>query len=546
MTQRTTARRAGATVAAALLGATCLGGIAHASLVTSGYDTSNGTGTLGPAAPGDAITRAQIISRAQDWMNAQVPYSQTEGWEDSGTGGPYRMDCSGFVSMAWGLTTSMVTSTLPEVATVTDSNISGDENINPGDALDYTADHVVLFDHWTDNSGDFAYDAEHTTGQVTNQSTDNIDDSTLEGYAMSDFEALQYNDLAAGSPNPGSTAADGSHQASPVVAQNDGTVDLLYQGTDGTADHDWYVAGSSWAGPSSVGGTLASEPSTVTTVAGTVDSFWKGTDGNLWHSYTTGGKWSTPVSLGYGTLGSAPYAVGQANGTIDVFWRGANDDHLWLAQYTAGVGWSSSAIDLGGDIAAGTVPAPVSSVAGTTDVFFKGTDGNLWHVYTSNYGTSWTAAVSLGYGTLGSSPTATGHADGTVDVTWRGANDDHVWLGHYTAGVGWSSSARDLGGDVMAGTVPTPVTSHDYTTDILFEGTDGNLWHVFSNDYGVEWAPAVSLGMGTITQPLAAGQTDGTVDVFWKGTADNHMWHAWYNAGGGWTTSPVNMGGSAE
>jgi len=100
--------------------------------------------------------------------------------------------------MAWGLQNSLVTSTLPNVATVTDGNISGDTDLNPGDALDYTADHVVLFDHWTDSSGDFAYDAEHTYGQVANQMTDNIYDSTLEGYAMSDFEALQYNNITSG------------------------------------------------------------------------------------------------------------------------------------------------------------------------------------------------------------------------------------------------------------------------------------------------------------------------------------------------------------
>ena len=245
------------------------------------------------------------------------------------------------------------------------------------------------------------------------------------------------------------TAPDGSHQASQVVDQNDGTVDLLYEGADGSLDHDWYIPGSSWAGPTSLGGaTMGSEPSTVNTVAGTVDTFWEGQDGDLWHSFTTGGTWNAPVDLGYGTLGSAPRAIGQANGTIDVFWRGANDDHLWLA--------------------------------------------------------------------------------------------------HYTAGVGWSSSARDLGGDIAAGTVPAPVTSADPTTDIFFEGTDGNLWHVFSNDYGQNWSGAASLGMGSISQPLAAGQTDGTIDVFWKGTADNHMWHAFFNTGGGWTSTAINMGGAAE
>ena len=517
--------------------------------------TSNGS--LGPSSFLGPETRAQIIARAQDWVNLPVAYSTAQGpdgtgpdwnyWSDAATGGPYRQDCSGFVSMAWGLGSSQASFTIDAspYSTITDSNIAGDTNLNPGDALDYHADHIVLFDHWTNDSGGFAYDAEHKYGEVTDQRTGSIYASSLENYPITDFEALQRDNLTAGS-NPSATAPDGSHQASRVVAQNDGVVDLLYQGTDGAVDHDWYQPTSGWSGPASVGGTPTSEPSTVNTVAGTVDSFWKGTDGNLWHAFTTGGAWNAPVNLGYGPLGSAPVAIGQANGTINVFWRGTNDDHLWMAQYTAGVGWSSTPVSLGGDIAANTVPAPVSSVAGTTDVFFKGTDGNLWHTYTDNYGKTWSTATSLGYGTLGSSPAATGHADGSIDVFWRGTNDDHLWLAHYTAGVGWSSSPQNLGGDIQANTVPAPVTSRDYTTDVFFEGTDGALWHAFSNDYGVQWNGPVSLGMATISQPFAAGQTNGTVDVFWKGTADNHIWHAFYTTTTGWSTSPTSMGGSAK
>lgn len=166
--------------------------------------TPTSVGSIGPSALGGPITQAQMIARADDWINQSVTYSTAQDstgdadwiyWSDSTTGGPCRQDCSGFVSTAWGLTSSLATPTLPGVSTVTDSNISGDTNLNPGDALDYTADHVVLFDHWTYSSGDFAYDAEHTEGQATNRSTDNIYDSSLEGYAMSDFEALQYNNI---------------------------------------------------------------------------------------------------------------------------------------------------------------------------------------------------------------------------------------------------------------------------------------------------------------------------------------------------------------
>ena len=247
-----TFRRATAVLAAAVIGGTFAFGMAHATTVTSGYDTSNSTGSFGPAAPGDAITRAQITTRARDWIRGQVPYSQTEGWQDSAVGGPYRMDCSGFVSMAWALPTSMVTWTLPQVAAVTDANISGDANLNPGDALDDTADHVVLFDHWTDNSGDFAYDAEHTYGQLANQSTDNIYNSTLEGYAMSDFEALQYDNVATSTMPAGGELEDvtGDGHADILSTTLLGALNL-YQNSGQPAPDTFDVApiqaGSGWA-----------------------------------------------------------------------------------------------------------------------------------------------------------------------------------------------------------------------------------------------------------------------------------------------------------
>lgn len=46
------------------------------------------------------ISRDEVISRAQDWVNRRIPYSQTQ-YTDG-----YRQDCSGYVSMAWKSSTS--------------------------------------------------------------------------------------------------------------------------------------------------------------------------------------------------------------------------------------------------------------------------------------------------------------------------------------------------------------------------------------------------------------------------------------------------------
>ena len=406
------ARRASAVLAAALLGSVFAAGIAHATIVTSGYDTSNGTGTIGPAAPGDPITRAQIIARAQDWVNNQIPYSQTEGWEDSATGGPYRMDCSGFISMAWGLPTSMVTSTLPQVATVTDGDISGDTNLNPGDALDYTADHAVLFDHWTDSSGDFAYDAEHTFGQVTNQSTDSVYSSTLEGYPISYFEALEYNNLtavaAATSPSIAAVAGSGYVEA---FQSNSG---VLWNRTEsgveastglgmmaGTSPSITGLAGGgyveAWQNPQGYlcnrleTGTYACTnlqmaPGTSPSIAGTTDGGYteafQASTGILWNRNNNGTAATT--SLGMDSSSSPSITPLAGGGYVEAF---QNPQHDLCNRLETGTAACTSL---------GMMPGTSPSIAGTTDggytEAFQASTGILWN--RNNNGTA--ASTGLG------------------------------------------------------------------------------------------------------------------------------------------------------
>ena len=109
-----------------------------------------------------AIAADTVIARAESWTSVNMPYSQT-----TYVGG-YRTDCSGFVSMAWGLVgtygepISLTTQTLPSVA----AQIAPGQLL-PGDILDYnsTADpvngsHVVLFGGWVDASEQYYYGLE--------------------------------------------------------------------------------------------------------------------------------------------------------------------------------------------------------------------------------------------------------------------------------------------------------------------------------------------------------------------------------------------------
>eukprot|EP01117_Protostelium_nocturnum_P004394 TRINITY_DN158_c0_g1_i3.p3 TRINITY_DN158_c0_g1~~TRINITY_DN158_c0_g1_i3.p3 ORF type:complete len:124 (-),score=30.30 TRINITY_DN158_c0_g1_i3:53-424(-) len=83
-----------------------------------------------------------MMNRAQDWVNKNVPYNQ-KGSHDG-----YRTDCSGFVSMAWGLAKpGMTTRNLDTVTKPISRN-----DLQPGDALLLKGTHVVLFGGWTDAS----------------------------------------------------------------------------------------------------------------------------------------------------------------------------------------------------------------------------------------------------------------------------------------------------------------------------------------------------------------------------------------------------------
>ncbi|MGW0395007.1 hypothetical protein ACWDYJ_29855 [Streptomyces sp. NPDC003042] len=106
--------------------------------------------TAAPAAsasePGGSIGRGEVMDRAWSWIAERVPYSQS-GCHNNQFG-CYRPDCSGFVSMAWHLNTSLTTWGLWDVTVEIPAH-----DLQPGDALlrdSGGTDHVALFVRWAD------------------------------------------------------------------------------------------------------------------------------------------------------------------------------------------------------------------------------------------------------------------------------------------------------------------------------------------------------------------------------------------------------------
>ena len=133
------------TIATAIMAAFVL--LAPLASLTPSVSARSITQQRSTALPSTSI-RDEIIARAKTWVDAHVPYNQRGLYQG------YREDCSGLVSMAWGLTTpGLTTYTLPTVA----QPISKDE-LQPGDVLNNQSGggnsdfaHVLIFDSWVDS-----------------------------------------------------------------------------------------------------------------------------------------------------------------------------------------------------------------------------------------------------------------------------------------------------------------------------------------------------------------------------------------------------------
>jgi hypothetical protein len=143
--------------------------------------------------PHGTITRAQIIARAQVWVQQQVPYSQTV-WHTN-KNGTYRQDCSGYVSMAWDLDqyTDFWTGNLNLVS----HTIPAAEML-PGDIL-LSDVHTILFAGWANaQHTEFDYYEEAHPGTVARY----VVDAPLAAFLDNGFAPFRYDGVVGSSAVP--------------------------------------------------------------------------------------------------------------------------------------------------------------------------------------------------------------------------------------------------------------------------------------------------------------------------------------------------------
>jgi hypothetical protein len=221
-----------------------------------------------------------------------------------------------------------------------------------------------------------------------------------------------------------------------VAVQSNGEEDVFWKGTNGDLWEAWFDG--RWHGPLEIHmGTLGSAPTAV--AHGSVqDVFWKGTDGDLWEAYYNG-AWHGPGKLGMGTLGSAPSATATDSGYVAVAWKGTNG-RLWTTHYLGS--WTGPDEDpASGTLLSGPGIAIDPRDGVEMDAFWEGGDGNLWRAVNADLEDA--PAVKIGFGTLGSAPSAFRRNIGDQDVFWEGT-DGNLWQAFYSA-ISHSWTLRNLG-----------------------------------------------------------------------------------------------------
>ena len=138
----------------------------HVGLLVSAFGVSLAACSSAPGTEGQSssspIASDDAIARAEEWVAAQVPYCQSANHQpdgdhacasvcnraDNADWDPYRSDCSGLVSWAWGLpapgrTTSELAPAVNDITHAIDAAL-----LAPGDAVNIPGDHMMLFKEW--------------------------------------------------------------------------------------------------------------------------------------------------------------------------------------------------------------------------------------------------------------------------------------------------------------------------------------------------------------------------------------------------------------
>jgi hypothetical protein len=384
-----------------------------------------GTTLLSPAAPahadselGGAITRSEVIQRAQYWVDEHVPYSQdhNDAYKD-GDGHTYRPDCSGYVSMAWHLTQPAGWGTDRDTEafqTWTGKTfLDSYSELKPGDAL-LSSGHIVIFDKWTDSTRTaMMIYQEPTWGRFAEHKK-----QTVAYYKNSGFKPLRYNKIV-----DGAVPAADAH--GPLWGRNRSAAGV------------WEAHASQIDSNAGL-----SDAASVSLPDGTLHVFTVLPGSGVWYrSRSASGTWAASATKidANGDI-RAISAAGLANGTIHVQ-TVVPGSGVWDRTRSATGTWASSVkIDDNGSI------AKVSSSGlgdGTLHVQTLVPDAGVWDRTRSATGTWAAHSAQIDDNDFITDISAAPLANGGVQF-FAVVPESGVWTRAATATGGWQSSATKV------------------------------------------------------------------------------------------------------
>jgi hypothetical protein len=328
------------------------------------------------AASTATITRDAVLSRAQDWVNQNVPYNQgVYKAANSAPVGPYRTDCSGFISMAWGLSSSLTTQTLPGVSTqITTAALQSGDVLDYNSTIDSTnGSHVVMFVNWADNAHTQYVGMEEAGSRGAVKRTIPYPyDPVMDGSGS--WIPYRYNNIVA-NPVPLIVTTPA------VVSGPDGVLHSVEVGPNNSLYSYWQTPGQPWSGPLGVTGNQAyGAPAMTVTSAGTLQLAVRGPGNSLyqfWHA--PGQPWAGPLQISSNqAYGEPAITVTPSSNLLDVVVQGSSHNllHYWQ---TPGQPWSGP-LGVSGDQAYGT-PAMTVTSAGTLQLAVRGPGNSLYQFW---------------------------------------------------------------------------------------------------------------------------------------------------------------------
>lgn len=530
------------------------------------YDHNNNTGG------GGSISRAAIIQRADSWVADSVRYCTGQSYRNQY--GTYRTDCSGFVAMAWGLSTEFATGTVRQYSGLPLDFDFAWSSLQRGDAIIKEGSHVMLFYDWIDAPHTMYVVQEPSYPDHTYKSPNSVQNLQSQGYTTMRYRnatsalppaVSSYTVTAQGvtSPTNVTLPSQGGTVVLNTTLTNGSTVtfssdsqlaDLpaTKDASDGSASHSVAVPANLTSSPKTYtlsltatgpGGTVPSTRHPTITVQPTpppVITSFVGTGGGSTSSAVklprSGGTVTLKATIQNASSAtftssptlafppSTPISSGAAVQNVTVAANATSERVTYTVNVRAN--GPGGPVNSSNDVTITVLPSTPSSM-----ILWDNDNGNYvvhsWFDFSSTYrgGGTWAA----GYDQLIPGDwDGDGRADDTI--MWVGANGNYVV--HTWSNFGWIYKQNGTWSTVYDQLIPGDWDGDGRANDmILWDRDTGNYvvhsWNNFTSTYrgAGTWS--------TVYDKLIAGDWDGdgrTNDtITWDNDTGNYVVHSWSN-----------------